>query len=85
MKGQWWVMRMIRNGIPAASLTEATWEAASLAGSLAARAEMAALPGGSIAMRNSGDPDGLALIYTHAEIEAFIDGVKAGEFDHLIV
>lgn len=78
-------MRMIPNGIPAASLAEATWEAVGHGEPLAAHAEMAALPGGSIAMRNSRDPDGLALIYTHAEIEAFIDGVKAGEFDHLIV
>jgi Domain of unknown function (DUF397) len=78
-------MRMIHNGIPAASLTEATWKAAGHGEPRAASAEMAALPGGSIAMRNSRDRDGLALIYTHAEIEAFIDGVKAGEFDHLIV
>jgi hypothetical protein len=36
-------------------------------------------------MSNSGDPEGPALIFTHAEIEAFIAGAKDGEFDHLIV
>jgi len=85
MKGQWWVMRTIRNGTPAASLTEATWEAARHGEPQAAHAELATLPDGSIALRNSRDRDGLALVYTQAEVEAFIDGVKAGEFDHLIV
>lgn len=46
--------------------------------------EMAALPDGNIAMRNSRDPDGPRLIYTRAEIAAWIDGVKAGEFDDFL-
>ncbi len=45
---------------------------------------MAMLPGGSIAMRNASDPGGPALIYTHAEIEAFIAGAKDGDFDDLV-
>ena len=46
--------------------------------------EMAELPSGEIAMRNSRHPDGPALVYTRAEIEAFINGAKDGDFDDLI-
>ena len=45
--------------------------------------EVAELPGGAISMRNSRHPSGPALIYTRAEIVAFLGGVKNGEFDDL--
>ncbi|WP_328423434.1 DUF397 domain-containing protein [Streptomyces sp. NBC_00443] len=45
--------------------------------------EVASLGDGSIAMRNSRDPEGPALVYTPAEITAFLAGAKEGEFDHL--
>jgi hypothetical protein len=45
---------------------------------------MARLPDGQIAMRNSRHPDGPALIYTRAEIEALIHGARDGDFDSLI-
>jgi hypothetical protein len=44
---------------------------------------MAELAGGEIAVRNSRYPSGPALIYTRAEVEAFMIGVKNGEFDDL--
>jgi hypothetical protein len=50
----------------------------------AAGIELALLPGGSVAMRHSRDPGGPALIYTHAEIEAFLGGAKDGDFDDLL-
>jgi hypothetical protein len=43
--------------------------------------ELAALDGGAIAVRNSRDPEGPALIYTRAEIDAFVRGAAAGDFD----
>ncbi|WP_369251855.1 DUF397 domain-containing protein [Streptomyces sp. R41] len=46
--------------------------------------EVAALGEEGIAMRNSRDPDGPALIYTPAEVAAFLAGAKDGEFDHLL-
>jgi hypothetical protein len=46
--------------------------------------EMARLPDGQIAVRNAGDPDGPALIYTRAEIEALIGGAQDGDFDALL-
>jgi hypothetical protein len=47
--------------------------------------ELARLADGSgIAVRNSRDPQGLALLYTREEIAAFILGVRDGDFDDLI-
>ena len=42
------------------------------------------MPGGAIAVRNSRHPDSPALIYTPAEMDAFIRGAKDGEFDDLL-
>jgi Domain of unknown function (DUF397) len=36
---------------------------------------------GIVAVRDSTDPDGPALIFTYAEWEAFIGGARDGEFD----
>ena len=36
-----------------------------------------------VALRNSREP-GVVLRFTHAEMSAFLDGVKQGEFDHLL-
>jgi hypothetical protein len=46
--------------------------------------EVASLAEGGVALRNSRDPDGPALIYTSAEVAAFLAGAKEGEFDHLV-
>jgi hypothetical protein len=46
--------------------------------------ELAVLPDGDIAMRNSRFPAGPVLLYTQAEITAFLAGAKDGEFDHLL-
>ena len=73
-----------RNGMPSSGLPDAEWQSSQHGDRRAAHVEMAVLPGGSIAMRNSRHPGGPALIYTHAEIEAFIAGAKDGDFDDLI-
>ncbi|AEW97933.1 MULTISPECIES: DUF397 domain-containing protein [Streptomycetaceae] len=46
--------------------------------------EVAALPDGGFAVRNSRHPEGPALIYTHAELAAFVGGAKDGDFDALV-
>lgn len=38
---------------------------------------------GLVALRDSKDPDGTALVFTTAEWIAFLSGVKDGEFDTL--
>jgi hypothetical protein len=46
--------------------------------------EVAALTEGEVALRNSRDPHGPALIYTSTELAAFLIGAKEGEFDDLL-
>jgi hypothetical protein len=46
--------------------------------------ELARLADGHVAVRNAADPGGPALIYTRAEIEAFIGGAQDGDFDDII-
>lgn len=43
--------------------------------------EVAAGPDGQVLMRDSKDPDGPTLAFTTAEWEAFVAGIRAGEFD----
>ncbi len=40
---------------------------------------------GNIAVRDSKNPTGPALIFNTAEIDAWLDGAKKGEFDGLLV
>jgi hypothetical protein len=47
--------------------------------------ELAQLPGGGVALRNSRDPEGPALLFTRDEILAFVHGVRAGDFDDMVV
>ena len=72
----------VYNGMPAGDLPDVQWR---LAGDGdGSGVEMAKLPDGQIAVRNSADPDGPALIYTRAEIEALIGGAQDGDFDALL-
>jgi hypothetical protein len=73
------------NGIPATQLPPVTWRKSRRSNPSGNCVEIAELPGGAgIAVRNSRFPDGPALIYTPAEIAAFIQGVRDGEFDDLV-
>ena len=69
------------NGIPATQLSGLRWEPTTQDGT---GVEMAQLPSGEIAVRNASDPDGPALIYTRAEIDALIGGAADGDFDDLL-
>ena len=72
----------VYNGMPAGDLPDVKWRQAG--GGDGSGVEMAKLPDGQIAVRNSTDPDGPALIYTRAEIEALIGGAQDGDFDALL-
>ncbi len=45
--------------------------------------EVALLGDGRAAVRNSNHPDAGVVLFTRAEMDAWISGVKAGEFDDL--
>lgn len=74
-------MTEIRNGMQASALSGACWKKSSRSGPTGGNCvEVAFLPGGDVAMRNSRHPDGPALIFTPAEWDAFLGGARDGEF-----
>ena len=73
-----------RNGMPASDLRDTAWRKSRHSNSQGTCVELAGLPGGEIAVRNSRHPDSPALIYSPEEMDAFIRGAKDGEFDDLL-
>ncbi|MEV6612877.1 MULTISPECIES: DUF397 domain-containing protein [unclassified Streptomyces] len=76
-------MSSVPNGVRASALG-ARWIKSSHSNAEGNCVEVAVLDGGGVAMRNSRDPEGPALVYTPAEVAAFVAGAKGGEFDHLL-
>ena len=58
---------------------EVAWRRSSHSFSNGQRAEAASV-GGTVLVRDSKDPDGPVLTFTNPEWDAFIQGVRAGEF-----
>jgi len=76
-------MQVEENGIAADQLGTVAWRKSRASNPSGDCIEVAALGSGAVAVRNSRDPQGPALVYTRAEIAAFIAGAKDGEFDDL--
>ncbi|OEU94779.1 DUF397 domain-containing protein [Streptomyces oceani] len=72
------------NGMAAGDLQEVSWQKSRHSNSQGTCVEFAKLPDGEVAVRNSRFPEGPALVYTSAEVEAMLLGIKDGEFDHLV-
>ncbi|MCX4234942.1 DUF397 domain-containing protein [Streptomyces sp. NPDC020707] len=75
-------MPEVENGIQASSL-DVSWTKSRHSNAEGNCVEVARIDGG-IAVRNSRDPEGPALVYTSAELASFLAGAKDGEFDHLL-
>jgi hypothetical protein len=72
----------VYNGMPAGDLRDVQWRL--ITSPDGPGVELARLADGQVAVRNAADPEGPALIYTRAEIEAFIGGAQDGDFDDLL-
>jgi len=59
-----------------------SWQLSSYTNGSGECVEVAALPEGGRAIRDSKDRSGPILVFTAAEWRAFIAGVRDGEFDH---
>ncbi|MFI8434362.1 DUF397 domain-containing protein [Streptomyces sp. NPDC079020] len=68
---------------PHAVLADAAWRKSSFSGDQGACVEVAPLNDGRIAVRNSNHPEAGVVFFTRAEMDAWIRGAKAGEFDDL--
>jgi uncharacterized protein DUF397 len=72
------------NGMPADQL-RVRWGKSARSSAQGNCVETARLADGEVAMRNSRHPSGPALIFSQAEARAFLEGVKDGDFDHLLL
>jgi Domain of unknown function (DUF397) len=72
------------NGMPADELHGVEWRKGGRSSAQGNCVEAAGLPRGGAALRNSRHPRGPALVFTDAEIRAFLESVKDGDFDHLL-
>ena len=77
-------MQQFVNGTQATRIEGVVWRKSNRSNPSGNCVELAQLPGGDIAVRNSRHPEGPALIYTRAEITAFIQGARDGDFDSMV-
>jgi Domain of unknown function (DUF397) len=84
-RGERGVSMQAYNGMPSAHLAGVAWQKSRRSNPSGNCVEVAVLPArGGVAIRNSRDPDGPALVYTRDEIAAFLGGVLDGDFDDLM-
>lgn len=69
--------------LDAAALDAADWQVSSFSGDQGDCVAVARLDDDTIAVRNSNAPDAGVVYFTRRELDAFLHGARAGEFDHL--
>lgn len=69
-------MNEIRNGMPATRLEAVTWRKSSASGAVGNCVEVAWLPADRVAVRNSRDPHGPALVYSRADLAEWMVSAK---------
>ncbi|MCG3041442.1 DUF397 domain-containing protein [Streptomyces sp. S1A] len=76
--------KRVYNGMPARQLGSEGWHKPWSGGNGGSCVEAMRLADGRVALRQSTDPDGPALIYARHAMAGFIRGVKAGQADFLL-
>ena len=71
-------MQDIHNGISATQLDGAIWRKSQRSNSQGACVELARLDSATVAMRNSRDPQGTALIYPATAVRAMVSALRSG-------
>jgi hypothetical protein len=74
----------MHNDIRCGQLPPLAWQKSNRSNPSGNCVELAQLPDGGIAVRNSRDPEGPVLIYTSEEIAAFVAGARDGDFDNMV-
>jgi Domain of unknown function (DUF397) len=77
-------MCQVYNGMSSVELRDVQWRKSQRSSAQGNCVEVARLPGGEVAMRNSRHPDGPALVFTYGEFEAFVLSAKDGDFNNLL-
>ena len=72
-------MHHVGNGSPAGSITGVAWRKSTRSSPSGNCVEIALLPGGGAAIRDSKDPHGPALTCAAADLAAFVAAVKGGD------
>lgn len=67
--------------VTTAMIQGVTWVKSTLSLANGNCVEVSDLPGGRVGVRNSRDPEGPVLRFTPDEWQAFLGGVRNGEFD----
>jgi hypothetical protein len=66
------------------ALPDVTWRKSARSGKQGNCVELAPVRSHGVAVRNSRFPDGPALMFSVAEMSAFVAAVKGGAYDHLL-
>ncbi|MFC7263975.1 MULTISPECIES: DUF397 domain-containing protein [Streptomyces] len=77
-------MGSVHSGMSAVDLGTEGWEKPWSGTNGGSCVEAKRLPDGSVAFRQSRDPEGPALVYSRDEMIAFLQGAKSGQADFLI-
>ncbi|MGH3718566.1 MAG: DUF397 domain-containing protein [Pseudonocardiaceae bacterium] len=64
-------------------LSTAAWRTSSFSNGTGSCVQVALLDDGRTAVRNSNHPEAGVVLFTCAEMDTWVKGVKAGEFDDL--